>query len=111
MNVLANISEIDLIVCYVLVILCGIFYLLGGIMLLVKRDQRLISKKVLYRDPENFCVIYGILEIVIASIIMIISIVGLLLGKKYWQLLICAMIFVIVLLIIQYVLQKKYRLK
>ena len=111
MNILAELNESDLFMCYGLIILCGVFYLSAGLMLLIKKDTKLINKVDQFHNPQDFCKAYGLVEIVVSTIIISLAIYGFFAIEHCWIILISSLLLVITMLLTQAFLQKKYKKK
>ena len=111
MNILEELNKTDLFVCYGLVILCGLFYLIAGLMLVIKKDTKLINKIDQYHNPEAFCKVYGLVEIVVSTIIIGLAIYGFFNIDHCWVILISSLLLVVTMLLTQVFLQKKYKKK
>ena len=96
---------------YVLILLTSLFFLLAGIMLLVKKDTKLISKVHKFHNPEGFAKAYGLVEVVTSTVLIGLTIYGFIDLSSAWTIIVVSLLLVIFLLLVQVFLQKKYKQK
>ena len=111
MLVLDKINNTDIYTVYVLILLCAVFFLAAGIMLMVKKDTQLINKGHKFHNPEAFAMAYGLVEVVVAGIMILLTIYGFIDLDSCWIVIVASLLLVITLLLTQVFLQKKYRIK
>ena len=99
----------DLIFIYAVGILCAFVYLCAGIMILVKKNTLLISKKNQYNEPNLFCKIYGLIELIGASIALVFLVLGVLIQKLYILFFILTAIDVMTMIVILFMVNNKFR--
>ena len=99
----------DLIFIYAVGILCAAFYIAGGIMTLVKKNTQLISKKNKYNEPDLFCTIYGLIEIIGASIALVFLVLGVLFQEQYVLFFVLCAIDVVTMIIILFMVNTKFK--
>ena len=99
----------DLITIYALGILCAAFYLAAGIMVVVKRNTQLISKKNSYSEPETFCLIYGLVEVVGSTLSLVLLLLGMFFQELYILFFVLVAIVVVKMIIILFMINNQFR--
>ena len=66
----------DLLTVYALGILCALFCLASGILILVTKNTNLISKKGVYSNSKEFCLLYGLIEVIGSAIVLVLMILS-----------------------------------
>ena len=111
MMILDQVTNTDIYTVYVLIIITSLFFLLAGIMLLVKKDTKLISKIHEFHNPEGFAKAYGLVEVVASSAMIGLTIYGFIDLSRAWTIIIACLFLVVTILLVQVFLQKKYKKK
>lgn len=106
--ILGTILTRDIIIWFVMLIICAVFFLAMGIMLLITKKTTLISKKARFKEGDKLCNIYGAIEVIVATLLIIISIIGLIFTKIYLPLFIAALLLLLGLLLALALVQKNY---
>ena len=99
----------DLIFIYAVGILCEAVYMSAGIMLMVKKNTLLISKKYQYNEPKLFCKIYGLVELIGAAIALVFLILGVLFQENYILFFILTAIDVVTMIVVLFMINTKFR--
>lgn len=99
----------DLVFIYAVGILCALVYMSAGIMILVKKNTLLISKKRQYDDPNLFCTIYGLVELIGAAIALLFLVLGVFFQEKHVLFFILTAIDVITMIIVLFMINNKFR--
>lgn len=100
----------ELVYIYALGIFCALIYIFAGVMVLVKKNTLLISKKNKYNEPKMFCTIYGIVEIVGASLALVFLVLGIFLKDLYILFFILTAIVVVTMVLILFMVNTKFRI-
>ena len=111
MMVLINLEVADFISLYGLGFLCMVFFLVNGIMLVVTKNVNLISKNTKYREEEYFVVLNGWINIVFSSLMGIILVIAMVKKDLTLTMFLLLGIVVITMLLIQHMLQRKFKEK
>ena len=106
-----NIVSSDYIALLVMGIICAVVFMACGIMLVVTKNTNLISKDGNYKSEKLFALIYGWIYIVSAALIIGISVLSFILTSKQLLLFLIMGIVVITTLLIQFMLNKKFKIK
>ena len=101
----------DLITIYALGITCALFYLAAGILVLVKQNTKLISKKHTYFEEKTFCLVYGLVEVVGSSIVLALLVLGIIFQDLYVLFFILVSIIVTSMIIMLFMINNKFRRK
>ena len=105
-----DLTPADFISLYGLGFLCTLFFLIGGIMMVVTKNPNLISKKEKFKNEETFVSITGWVNIVFSSIMTVILVIAMIEPKLNLTLFLVLGILAVTLLIIQFMLQTKFRI-
>lgn len=111
MRILNELSNTDLYIWFSMVILCAIFFLANGIMIIVTKNVNLVSKKNNIRDIKTFSLKYGIIEIAFSSVMIVVSIVGMIFKRNYWSLFVIDICALLIMMIITFLIQKNHSTK
>ena len=111
MMILINLEVADFIALYGLGFLCTVFFLINGIMLVVTKNVNLISKNTKYKEEEYFVVINGWINIVFSSLMAVILVIALIEKDLTLTMFLLLGIVVITMLLIQHMLQRKFKIK
>ena len=109
MNILVKVA--DLLSIYALGILCAVFCLASGILLLVTKNTNLISKKGVYNNPNEFCLLYGLIEAIGSLIILVLMVVSIFIQELYMTFFIIVGIIAIGMFISLFLVNKNYKRK
>lgn len=97
------------IIISVMVFLVVLFYTFSGINLIKGRNQASISKKYTFKNPEKFTLIIGLMEVINSSIVLILTVIGLILSELFLVfLLVCAGLILLEILL-EIFLQQKFK--
>ena len=99
----------DLIFIYAVGILCAAVYMAAGIMILVKKNTLLISKKYQFNDPNLFCKIYGLIELIGAGLALVFLVLGVFFQNMYVLFFILTAIDVMTMIVILFMINNKFR--
>lgn len=106
-----DLSVADFITLFGLGLVCSLIFLINGIMLLVTKNTNLISKDAKFKEEELFAKIYGIVTIVFSSLMILILIIAFIKKELQLTMFLLLGIVVITMLLLQIMLQKKFKIK
>ena len=109
--ILIDLTVADFIALYGLGFLCTVFFLINGIMLVVTKNVNLISKNTKYKQEEYFVVINGWINIAFSSLMAVILVIAMIKKDLTLTLFLLLGIVVITMLLIQHMLQRKFKEK
>lgn len=111
MRLLADLMTGDVLAVYALGSLCVLFFLITGIVLVVTKNTNLINKKTVYRDVNKFTTLYGIIYISFSVMMAVSMTLGMVIVDLLLVFLLITVGLAAVMLTIQFVLHKKYKLR
>lgn len=111
MNLLNQLSNTDIYVWFSMVILCAVFFLANGIMIMVTKNIKLVSKKNNIKDIKEFSIRYGLVEVLFSSTMIIVSVIGMIFKNNYWSLFVIDMLALLIMMIVTFLIQKNYSTK
>ena len=91
--------------------ICAVIFLINGIIVLVTKNTSLISKDTQYKNPELFAKIYGWVTVSFSSLMLVIMAIVCFKNNLKLTMFLILGITVITMLLIQIMLQKKFRVK
>ena len=109
--IFVELSVADFITLYGLGIVCALIFLISGIMMLVTKNPNLINKDVKFREEELFVKIYGIITTVFSSLMAVLLFIAFIKKELELTMFLLLGIIVITMLLIQYMLQRKFMIK
>ena len=109
--ILIDLNVADFVALYGLGFLCTVFFLVNGIMLLVTKNVNLIAKNRQYKEEKYFVLLNGWINIVFSSLMAIILVIAMIRKDLNLTLFLLLGIVVITMLIIQFMLERKFREK
>ena len=92
-------------------VICAVIFLISGIVILITKNTALISKDTKYKEPNLFTKIYGWVTIVFSSLMIAIMILTVFLSGYELMMVMLLGVVVITMILIQVLLQKKFRVK
>ena len=110
MMIYIDLTPADFISLYGLGFLSTLFFLISGIMMVVTKNPNLISKNENYKNEKTFVSLTGWINIVFSSIMTIILVIAIINPKLNLTLFLVLGILAVTLLIIQFMLQTKFRI-
>jgi len=105
------VSAPEMISVYALGILCALFFIASGIMTVVTRNTKLISKKSQYNDEIKFCLFYGLVELIGSSLVLIFLILSLIITSQQTLFFVLTAIDAITMVILMFLLDIKFKKK
>ena len=106
-----ELTPADFITLFGLGFLCALFFLISGVMLVITKNVNLISKKTVYREEKLFTTIYGCVDIIFSTLMIVILVIGVINQQLYLWLFLLLGIVVITMLLIHYMLQRKFKIE
>jgi hypothetical protein len=101
----------DFIALYGLGFLCTVFFLVNGIMLVVTKNINLISKNKKYKEERYFVLLNGWISIVFSTLMAVILVIAMAKKDLTLTMFLLLGIVVITMLLIQFMLERKFREK
>lgn len=105
------VSAPEMISVYALGILCALVFVASGVMTIVTKNTKLISKKNLYNNENEFCLFYGLVELVGSALVLIFLILSLVIKSQQTLFFVLTAIDAIAMGILMFVLDIKYKKK
>ena len=109
--ILIDLEVADFISLYGLGFLCTVFFLINGIMLVVTKNVNLISKNTKYKEESYFVLLNGWINIVFSGLMAIVLVIALVKKDLTLTMFLLLGIIVITMLLIQHMLQRKFKVK
>ena len=109
--IFTQLKSIDYISLIVLGIICSLAFLISGIIILVTKNTQMIAKDVKFKEEALFTKIYGLVSIIFSLIMIAILIIIAVNNELQLLMFLILGITVITMLLIQMMLQKKFRVK
>ena len=109
--ILIDLEVADFISLYGLGFLCTVFFLINGIMLVVTKNVNLISKNTKYKEEQYFVLLNGWINIVFSCLMAIVLVIALVKKDLTLTMFLLLGIIVITMLLIQHMLQRKFKVK
>ena len=107
----SNLESGEVISILSLGVICAAVFLISGIVILVTKNISLIAKDTKFKEPNLFTTIYGWVTIVFSSIMIAIMILTVFLSGYELMMVMLLGVVVITMILIQVLLQKKFREK
>ena len=107
----SNLESGEVISILSLGVICAAVFLISGIVILVTKNTALISKDTKYKEPNLFTKIYGLVTIVFSSLMIAIMILTVFLSGYELMMVMLLGVVAITMILIQVLLQKKFREK
>lgn len=109
--ILIDLTPADFIALFGLGFLCTVFFLVNGIMLVVTKNTNLIAKNTSFKEEKSFALLYGWINIVFSVLMAVILTIAFIKTELNLTMFLLLGIVVITMLIIQFVLQKKFKIE
>lgn len=109
--IFAQLRSVDYYSLLILGFICSIAFLVSGIIILVTKNTLMISKDVKFKEEVLFTKIYGLVSIIFSSIMIGILIITIVNNELQLMMFLLLGIVAITMLLIQMMLQKKFRVK
>lgn len=109
--ILIDLTPADFISLFGLGFLCTLFFLISGIMMVVTKNPNLISKKEQFQNEKVLVLLYGWINIIFSVIMAVILIIAFINTDLNLTLFLLLAITVITALLIQFMLQRKFRIR
>ena len=109
--ILIDLTVADFISLYGLGFLCTVFFLVSGILMIVTKNVNLISKNTKYKEEKYFVLLNGWINIVFSGLMAIILVIAIIKKELTLTMFLLLGIVVITMLLIQFMLQKKFKEK
>ena len=109
--ILIDLTVADFIALYGLGFLCTVFFLVNGIMLVATKNINLISKSNKYKEEKFYVLLNGWINIVFSSLMAVILVIAMIKKDLTLTMFLLLGIVVITMLLIQFMLERKFREK
>ena len=109
--IFTELNSVDFYSLIVMGIICSLAFLVSGIFILVTKNTKIISKDARFKEEKLFTKIYGLVSIVFSSLMIIILIIIAIKSEFQLTLFLLLGIVVITMLLIQMMLQKKFKIQ
>ena len=109
--ILIDLTVADFIALYGLGFLCTVFFLVNGIMLVATKNINLISKSNKYKEEKFYVLLNGWINIVFSSLMAVILVMAMIKKDLTLTMFLLLGIVVITMLLIQHMLQRKFKIK
>ena len=109
--ILIDLTVPDFIALYGLGFLCAVFFLVNGIMLVITKNVNLISKNTKYKEEKYFASLNGWINIVFSTLMAVILLIAIINKDLTLTMFLLLGITVITMLLIQNMLQIKFKEK
>ena len=109
--IFAQLRSVDFYSLIILGVICSLAFLISGIIILVTGNTKLIAKDTKFIEEELFTKIYGIVSINFSSLMIAVLVTIAIKNELQLTMFLLLGIIVITMLLIQIMLQKKFRVK
>jgi len=82
--ILVEMTRQSVIIMSLIAYVVGIFYMLSGLSLIIHKEQRTFGKDKIYKNPQQLNLILGIVEVIAASLTIVLNTLGLILREHYF---------------------------
>ena len=109
--ILLEMTTTDIIIVSIIGFLASCLYIASGLNLIIRRSQANVSQKYIFNNPERFVLILGLIELFVGVVIAIMITIGLIWRGLFLLLALISGGIFITSVVVETILQKKYRRK
>lgn len=108
MILLYELGSTELIITLIMAYLAAVLFLFSGLNLVINKNQKSISKKAIFRNPEKLTLVLGVMELACSAVVLIMATLAIFLDNKIIYMFVSAGTIIIEILT-EVILQKKFR--